>query len=185
MEKCKRYGCLAGSGPQTQWLASTRRQWVTLLILDRRQVGAGGWSGGEAEVIVQNSGWDWMLRSEKEKLHSVFVPFFFFFATVTRRVMLQQKAKRKRNNGSIPVDQHKMAAPCYTVQSLNKRVGGEGTHMRTSPSLSLDLWFPASVVRSRWSVSSEFTIHPNHPFHVFNAFALLHVKQMTVFLHPH
>lgn len=39
MEKCNWYGSLAGSGPQTQWLASVPRQWVTLLTLDKRQVG--------------------------------------------------------------------------------------------------------------------------------------------------
>ena len=55
MEKCKRYVGLAGSGPQTQWLVSVRRWQVTLLILDKGQVGAGVWSDTGAKVIVFGS----------------------------------------------------------------------------------------------------------------------------------
>ena len=160
------------------WLAHGR-QWVTLLILDRRQVGAGVWSGGEAEVIVCNLG---EIQHWRHKLHSVFLLLLLFgcsFATVTQTVTLrgggwEKKAnwkKRKQCQHPNRKKRHKMAALRYTLQrmsekfdSWDKRVGGEDAHKHNSPSLSLDLWFPAEEghwiyisSQSSWQKSFSFT----------------------------
>lgn len=143
MEKCKWYGCLAGSGPQSQWLASTRRQWVTLLILDRRQVGAGVRSDGEAEVIVYNLS---EIRCCDQKWHSALVFFFLPLSRSNKRPAERMEQchhpNRTAQNGSFLLY-------CAKVWQLNKRVGCENTHSHANTKVlpSLDLWFPASVSR--------------------------------------
>lgn len=90
------------------WLAHGR-QWVTLLILDRRQVGAGVWSSGEAEVIVCKLG---EIQHWRHKLHSGYLLLLLFgcsFATVTQTVTLRggekkRPTERRENNASIPTE---------------------------------------------------------------------------------
>lgn len=161
MEKCKWYGCLAGSGPQTQWLASSRRQWVTLLILDRRQVGAGVWSDGEAEVIVYSFEWDKMLRSEKTKTEFTlsFLSFFssLFLSYREWRCNKRPSWKQWKTMPSTQQNSTKWLLSAVSCKGRQKSLtveqkSGLQRHAlackHKSPSLSLDLWFPPSVVRS-------------------------------------
>lgn len=144
MEKCKWYGCLAGSGPQTQWLASTRRQWVTLLILDRRQVGAGVWSDGEAEVIVCNL-CEIKCCDQKRNERNYILPLSLFFFigrchaegdTTTKGQLKENRGKQcqhpkrmAQNGSSLRYIVHKKEKK---VWRLNKRVGGKNTHLHAN-----------------------------------------------------
>lgn len=93
------------------WLAH-RRQWVTLLILDRRQVGAGVWSGGEAEVILCNLG---EIQRWRHKLHSgyfvvvvvvvwVFICHCHAEGDAAGGKKKKRPTERRENNASIPTE---------------------------------------------------------------------------------
>lgn len=131
---CKWYGCLAGSGPQTQWLASTRRQWVTLLILDRRQVGAGVRSDGEAEVIVYNLG-------EIKCCHHFFLPLSH--RAVTAKSQLCQQPNRTAQNGSS------LSEKSWTVGQKRRRQRRALTNTKALPCYQIcgatELTFPAHL----------------------------------------
>ena len=113
------------------WLAHWR-QWVTLLILDRRQVGAGVWSGGEAEVIVCNLGeiqrWRHKFILVILLLLLLLLLFGCSFATVTQRVTLRGERKKKANwkkrkqcRHPNRKKRHKMAPLRYTLQRLSEK----------------------------------------------------------------
>lgn len=176
MEKCQWYGCLAGSGPQTQWLASVRRQRVTLLILDKRQVCAGVW--GHAVIVFglhEIRCCDPIKKKKKwrQKLH----------CDVATRGHLKNNGEQCRH----PVtEQHKMAPLGFIVQrppaSLDSRTkewaAKTRTHMKNTKRPSPVI---RSVVPTKCGKSGTEPFHPRKPH--FSAFDLVspQLKYVCVF----